>query len=249
MYSAVDDRWYETWQSDGEVNVMGGFHNRREAGKMLARELVEYTDRDDVLVLGLPRGGVPVAYEVATALNAPLDVFVVRKLGAPQHEEFAIGALASGGIRVLDPRMVAYLGISERQIASIIEWETRELARREQLYRGTRPFPDLTGKTVIIVDDGLATGASMRVAVEALRAKHPECVIAAAPVASGSACSMLREAADGCECVATPEPFYGVGMWYEDFSQTTDREVIALLESAGRREIPATRPALAHSGR
>lgn len=216
---------------------------------MLARELVDYTDRDDVIVLGLPRGGVPVAYEVATALNAPLDVFVVRKLGAPQHEEFAIGALASGGIRVVDPRMVSRLGISESEMAIILEWETRELARREKLYRGTRPFPDLTGKTVIIVDDGLATGASMRVAVEALRAKHPAYVIAAAPVASGSACWMLRDAADGCECVATPEPFYGVGMWYEDFSQTSDGEVIALLESAARREIPATRPAFALSGR
>jgi putative phosphoribosyl transferase len=228
---------------------MRRFHNRRQAGQMLARELAGYTDRDDVIVLGLPRGGVPVAYEVATALNAPLEVFVVRKLGAPQHEELAIGALASGGIRVIDPRMVAYLGISETQMASIVERESRELARREQLYRGARPFPDLRGKTVIIVDDGLATGASMRVAVEAVRAKQPSYVIAAAPAASDSACWMLRKAADGCECVAVPEPFYGVGMWYEDFSQTTDHEVIALLESAARREIPATRPALAHSGR
>lgn len=225
------------------------FLDRQHAGQMLARELVDYANRDDVIVLGLPRGGVPVADEVAAALGAPLDVFVVRKLGAPQHEELAIGALASDGIRVIDRRMVGHLGISESQIESIVERESRELVRREQLYRGNRPFPDLTGKVVIIVDDGLATGASMRVAVEALRAKHPVRVIAAAPVASRSACATLRKAADACVCAASPEPFFGVGMWYVDFSQTTDREVIALLESAARREKSAEHPAFAHNGR
>jgi putative phosphoribosyl transferase len=223
--------------------------NRQHAGQLLAQELVDYTNRDDVIVLGLPRGGVPVAYEVAMALDAPLDVFVVRKLGAPQHEELAIGALASDGISVIDRQMVAHLGISESQIASIVERETHELVRREHLYRGSRTFPDLTGKVVIIVDDGLATGASMRVAVEALRAKHPARVIAAAPVASGQACATLRRAADDCVCAANPEPFFGVGMWYVDFSQTTDREVIALLENAARREIPVHQPAFAHHGR
>lgn len=217
--------------------MIRAFQDRHHAGKLLARELVEYADRDDVVVLGLPRGGVPVAYEVAAALNVRLEAFVVRKIGAPQHEEFAIGAIASGGIAIIDRRAVAELGISDGEIRSIVERETRELARRERLYRGTQPFPDLTGKTVIVVDDGLATGASMRVAVEALQAKNPARVIAASPVASRPACSMLRKAADECVCVADPEPFYGVGMWYEDFSQTTDDEVIALLESAARREI------------
>lgn len=213
------------------------FRDRQHAGQLLARELAVYAHRDDVVVLGLPRGGVPVAYEVAAALDVPLEVFVVRKIGAPQHEEFAIGAIASGGISIIDRRAVAELGISEGEIANVLERETRELVRRETLYRRTHQFPDLTGKTVIAVDDGLATGASMRVAVQALQAKNPARVIAASPAASRSACSMLRKAADECVCVADPEPFYGVGIWYEDFSQTTDREVIALLKRAARREI------------
>jgi predicted phosphoribosyltransferase len=228
-----------------EVEMLRLFRDRHHAGQSLARELVEYADRDDVVVLGLPRGGVPVAYEVAAALNVPLEPFVVRKIGAPQHEEFAIGAIASGGISIIDRRAVAELGISEGEIGGIVERESRELARRERLYRGTRPFPDLTGKTVILVDDGLATGASMRVAVEAIQAKNPARVVAAAPVASRSACSMLRKAADACVCVADPEPFYGVGMWYEDFSQTTDDEVIALLESAEQESL--SRPDAARS--
>lgn len=216
------------------------FKDRHEAGMRLARKLAEYTHGGDIIVLGLPRGGVPVAYEVATALHAPLDVFVVRKLGAPHQEEFAIGAIASDGICVLDREAIAHLGITESRIASIIKLETLELERRDKLYRGSRPFPDLAGQVVIVVDDGLATGTTMRAAVEAIRVRHPARVIVAAPVASTSACAALREVADDCVCVACPEPFYGVGKWYDDFSQTTDHEVITLLDRASRQQTVAT---------
>jgi putative phosphoribosyl transferase len=210
---------------------------------MLAQELAGYEGRTDVIVLALPRGGVPVGYEVAAALAAPLDVFVVRKLGAPHNEELAIGALASDGICVLDRETMAQLRVPENQLAEIIGREMLELERRDRLYRRARPFPDVTGHVVIVVDDGLATGATMRVAVEALRQKRPAQVIAAAPVASVEACAALREIAGGCVCVASPQPFYGVGRWYEDFSQTTDREVISLLDRA------AYRPAAVTAGR
>lgn len=219
---------------------MSLFKNRHHAGRILARELSDYARGDDVIVLGLPRGGVPVAYEVATELQVPLDVFVVRKIGAPYQPEFAIGAIASGGICVLERDAIAQLGVAESQIASIISSEALELERRDKLYRASRPFPDLTGLVVVIVDDGLATGASMRVAVEAVCARHPARVIAAAPVASGLACEALREVADHCVCAACPEPFYGVGRWYDDFSQTTDHEVITLLDTASRRKSRAT---------
>lgn len=219
---------------------MRPFQNRRTAGAILAQELAGYSLRSDVVVLGLPRGGVPVADAVAAAIGAPLDAFVVRKLGAPYHEELAIGALASDDLCVLDRRTIAELGITREQLADVIAREGREIERRDLLYRVGRPFPDLTDRVVILVDDGLATGATMRVAVEALRAKRPAKVITAAPVASRDACEMLRKSADGCVCVMTPDPFYGVGMWYDDFSETSDAEVIETLSRAARRQTAAT---------
>jgi predicted phosphoribosyltransferase len=206
--------------------------NRREAGRLLARELQRYANRSDVVVLGLPRGGVPVAYEVAKALNVPLDVFVVRKLGLPGHEEFAIGALASGGLRVLNVPVIRAYGISEDELATAIEREQRELERRERAYREDRKPPDLYGKTVILVDDGLATGSSMQAAVMALKKAQPDRVIVAVPVAPRETCDALREIADEVVCALTPEPFRAVGLWYQDFDQTSDEEVTKLLESA-----------------
>jgi putative phosphoribosyl transferase len=206
------------------------FRNRSEAGRRLAAELQAYAHRSDVIVLALPRGGVPVGFEVASALQAPLDVFVVRKLGLPWHEEFAMGALASGGVRVLDDDVIRIAGVSETDIQRVITVEQAELERREQQYRGARPFPDLSGKTIILVDDGLATGATMRVAVAALRKKGPARVVVAVPVAAPEVCDAFREVADEIMCVETPELFQAVGQWYDDFSQTTDSEVHALLD-------------------
>jgi predicted phosphoribosyltransferase len=176
-----------------------------------------------------------VAFEVAGALGAPLDLFIVRKIGAPWNDEVAIGAIASGGIVQLDRSMLERFSIDARVVDRIIEREARELSRRERVYRGARPFPDLAGRTVILVDDGLATGASMAVAVEAIRDRKPAQLIVAAPVASHDACDLLASLADRCVCVATPEPFYGVGRWYDEFDQTTDAEVVNLLASAARR--------------
>jgi putative phosphoribosyl transferase len=216
-----------------EVKMGFGFENRRQAGKFLAERLTAYRDREDVVVLALPRGGVPVACEVAEAIGAPLDVFVVRKLGVPGQEELAFGAIATGGERVLNDGLVRVLGITGPMIERITERETSELERRERLYRAARPALELGGKTVIIVDDGLATGATMRVAVEALRRKHPRKIIVAVPVGSKDTCEEFAARADGlCVCAVTPEPFYGVGVWYQDFSQTTDDEVRALLDRA-----------------
>jgi putative phosphoribosyl transferase len=201
------------------------YSDRLEAGRELAGLLKDYADRDDVLVLALPRGGVPVAYEVAKALNAPLDIFLVRKLGVPGHEELAMGAIASGGIRVLNPDVVEYLRIPPAVIDAIAAREMKELDRRERAYRGDRPEPDVRGKTVILIDDGLATGSTMRAAVEALRHQNPARIVVAVPVSAPQTCDEYRMGADEIVCARTPEPFYGVGMWYYDFSQTTDEEV------------------------
>jgi len=208
------------------------FRDRTEAGRRLARELSDYAGRSDIIVLGLPRGGVPVAYEVARALGAPLDVFVVRKIGLPQHEELAMGAIASGGARVLSEDVIRMYGVSRDDIERVTAVESRELARRERQYRGDRPFPDLSGKTVILVDDGLATGSSMRVAVLALRQEKPKAIVVAVPVAAAETCEAFRDVSDDIVCAITPEPFYAVGLWYEDFSQTSDEEVHDLLDRA-----------------
>ena len=208
------------------------FRNRTHAGQVLAGMLQEYGNRDDLLVLGLPRGGVPVAVEVANALHAPLDVFLVRKLGVPGQEELAMGAIATGGIRVLNYEVVKHLGVPDHVIDAATKAEQRELDRRELAYRGTRETPEVRGRTVILVDDGLATGSTMRAAVTALRQRTPARIVVAVPVAAASTCQEFREEVDQIICATTPEPFYGVGQWYEDFSQTTDQEVRDLLDRA-----------------
>jgi putative phosphoribosyl transferase len=201
------------------------FRDRREAGRELARRLSAYAGRGDAAVLALPRGGVPVAFEVAKALGLPLDVFLVRKLGVPGHEELAMGAIASGGARVLDSEIVRAYRVSEEDLHRVTAVERRELARREIAYRGDRPPLDLKGRTVILVDDGLATGSSMRAALAALEPLSPARVVVAVPVAPRSTVSALGDAADEIVCLKTPEPFLAVGMFYEDFRQTSDEEV------------------------
>ena len=208
------------------------FRDRRDAGLQLAAKLHDYADRDDVLVLALPRGGVPVGYEVARALHVPLDVFLVRKLGLPGRPELAIGAIATGGIRVLNDEAVVGLGIPEEVIDRVSAEEEIELGRREQEYRGSRPPPDVRGKTVILVDDGLATGSSMRAAIQALRKSQPARIVVAVPVGSPEICAEFEAEADDAVCAVTPEPFYAVGLWYGDFSQTSDEEVRELLDRA-----------------
>jgi predicted phosphoribosyltransferase len=209
------------------------FNNRKDAGRALARDLTEYADHDDVIVLALPRGGVPVAYEVARELKAPMDVFVVRKLGVPGHEEFGFGAIASGGIRFLNQEVVQALKMPSAMVERVVEREQAELERRERSYRDDRPEPDLKNRTVIIVDDGLATGSTMHAAVTALKTRDPKLIVVAVPVASEQACEEFKREADVISvCAVTPEPFYGVGMWYSDFSQTTDDEVRQLLSNA-----------------
>lgn len=215
------------------------FRDRRAAGRLLAAQLAAYVDRPDVLVLALPRGGVPVAYEVARALNAPLDIFLVRKLGVPDYEELAMGAVATGGVRVLNDQIVGGLHIPDYVIDQVTAWEQQELARRERLYRGDRPPPDVCGRTVILVDDGLATGATMHAAIKALRQQQPARIVVAVPTASPETCDQLRAEVDEVICAITPEPFYAVGLWYEDFSQTTDEEVRNLLAQS----VPAGRAA------
>jgi putative phosphoribosyl transferase len=215
------------------------FPNRTEAGRTLAENLSKYAGREDVIVLGLPRGGVPVAYEVAKQLRAPLDVFIVRKLGVPGFEELAAGAIASGGVRVLNEDVVRALPNADEAIESVTARETAELQRREQEYRDGRPAPELRDRVVILVDDGLATGATMRAAVKALRQRGVAKIIVAVPVGPPDTCREFEDEADETLCASTPEFFQAVGQYYEDFSQTSDEEVRELLASAAR-ERPAS---------
>lgn len=209
-----------------------GFRDRTEAGRLLASRLTAYANRPGVLVVALPRGGVPVGYEVARALHAPLDVITVRKLGVPGQEELAMGAFASGGVRVLNDDVVRMLALPEKVIDSVGAHERRELERREQLYRGDRPAHEVHGRTIILVDDGMATGASMRAAVAAVKQQQPARIIIAVPVAASATCEELAAEVDVVVCVIRPKSFYAVGYWYERFSPTTDEEVRDLLEQA-----------------
>jgi predicted phosphoribosyltransferase len=208
------------------------FIDRRNAGRVLATRLAKYAGRDDVVVLGLPRGGVPVAYEAASAIGAPMDVFLVRKLGTPGHRELAMGAIASGGVRVLNEDVVHWYGISDVAIERIAREEQEELERRERAYRGDRPAPDLTNKIVILIDDGLATGSTMRAAAHAVRARGPARVVIAVPVGAPQTCAELAAVADEVICARMPEPFSAVGQWYLNFDQTDDDEVRALLQKS-----------------
>jgi putative phosphoribosyl transferase len=224
------------------MTISTRFRNRTEAGKLLASKLTQYANRPDVLVLGLPRGGVPVAFEVAKALNAPLDICLVRKLGVPGHKELAMGAIASGGVQVLNEELVAWMRISSQTIAEVAQRELQELQRRERVYRGDRPLPNirdsrnerLRQRIVILVDDGLATGSTMRAAIGVLKHQQPQRIIIAVPVAPLDTCNELRVEVDEVVCLMTPEQFYAIGLWYEDFTQITDREVCELLAVATR---------------
>jgi predicted phosphoribosyltransferase len=211
------------------------FRDRTEAGQLLAKKLARYANRPDVLVLGLPRGGVPVAFEVARKLQAPLDVFVVRKLGVPGHRELAMGAIATGGVRVLNEEVLKGLRISSAAIDAVAAEEGRELRRRELAYRGHEAAPVVEGRTVILVDDGIATGSTMRAAIRALKKQRPARLVVAVPTAAPSSEQELRREADEMIALMTPEDFFAVGQWYENFSQTTDAEVARLLEQAGSR--------------
>jgi putative phosphoribosyl transferase len=212
------------------------FRDRTEAGRRLAEKLARYAGLPDSIVLALPRGGVPVAYQVAMALNAPLDAYLVRKLGVPGHEELAMGAIATGGVRVLVPEVIREAGVPEQVVERVTQQELRELERRERAFRGDRPPPEVQGRTVILVDDGLATGATMRAAVTALKQQRPGRIVVAVPTAAPQTCESLRHEVDEVVCAIMPEPFYAVGLWYDDFAQTTDDEVRALLERASWRQ-------------
>jgi predicted phosphoribosyltransferase len=214
------------------------FRDRTDAGQHLAAKLAKYAKRPDVIVLALPRGGVPVAYEVSKQIGAPLDVFLVRKLGVPGYEELAMGAIASGGVRVINEDVVRQLDIPDEVIDAVAAEEERELERREHAYRGDRPPPDVNGRVVILIDDGLATGSTMRAAATALRKLGPARIVVAVPVSSPETCNEFRKEVDEIVCAVTPEPFRGVGMWYNDFSQTTDEEVRELLERAKQNVAP-----------
>lgn len=210
------------------------FSNRREAGQRLSKRLSAYARCPDVLVLGLPRGGVPVAYEVAQALQAPLDVCLVRKLGVPNHQELAMGAIAVGGVRILNPEVIQQLGISAEAIERVTAMEATELARRDRLFRGDRPPPEIRDRRVILIDDGIATGATLRAAIATLQQQQPQQLIVAVPVAPPETCDQLSQQVDQVICLITPDPLYSIGLWYEDFSQTSDAEVRALLAQAAQ---------------
>ena len=211
---------------------MDKFFDRQEAGIILAKYLHDFANNPNVIILALPRGGVPVASEVATALSAPLDVFIVRKLGVPGHEEFALGAIASGGTVFFNEPVMTQLRLSRISVQHVIEKEQEELLRREHLYRGSRPFPNLKEKTVILIDDGIATGATMRAAIEALRKHKPASIVIAVPVAAYSTCEELAPLVEKIICPLRPIEFYAVGLWYENFPQTSDNEVIELLKKS-----------------
>jgi putative phosphoribosyl transferase len=216
------------------------FSDRADAGRQLAERLTAYARRPDVLVLALPRGGVPVAFEVAKRLDVPLDLFLVRKLGLPGHEEFAIGAIASGGVRVLDDDVVRSLGVSREEIDRVTRQEEQELSRRERLYRDDRPGPEVRDRIVILVDDGLATGSTMRAAISALRLEGARRIVVGVPVAPRETCEAIRAEVDEIVCVEMPEQFRAVGMWYDDFGQTSDEEVSALLARANQARVSRT---------
>jgi len=220
------------WKKEGK---MAPFRNRRDAGKILAPKLSAYANRSDVIILALPRGGVPVAYEVDLALNAPLDILIVRKLGLPGREELALGAIASGGIRVLNDDIIRVLSIPQEIINIVAQRELQELERREHIYRGERPASEGRDRTVILIDDGLATGASMRAAVAALRTQNPARIVIAVPAAAPETCNALEFDVDEIVCAITPEPFLGVGHWYEDFTQITDEQVQRFLLEANQQ--------------
>jgi len=226
-----------------EVTMTYQFVNRAQAGRLLAARLTHYASRQHTIVLALPRGGVPVAFEIARVLSVPLDVFLVRKLGLPGQQELAMGAIATGGVRVLNKEVVDYLAIPQRIIDMVARQEQQELERRERLYRGDRPAPEVRGVTVILVDDGLATGSSMRAAIAALKKLEPGRIVVAVPVAPRSTVEELGKDVDEVVCVLMPEPFDGVGRWYRDFSQTTDQEVRILLDRAASERQPLLRNA------
>lgn len=220
------------------------FRDRHDGGQQLAAKLKKYANRPDVLVLALPRGGVPVAYEVAKQLGVPLDIFLVRKLGVPGYEELAMGAIASGGVRVINEDVVRYMDIPGEVIDAVAADEQRELERRERAYRDGRLPPDVKGRVVILIDDGLATGSTMRAAAAALRKQGPASIVVAVPVAAPQTCDEFRNEVDEIVCAVTPEPFRGVGLWYEDFSQTTDEEVRDLLARATQQQKQVTSRAI-----